>query len=228
MDPLVSPSIKFVVDKIDENLKQISQIDREDVNAVKIYLDSAKLAIEGLGKEVQDILNTARTLNLGNKRESSNLIIRINKYLFSDNLRTLLNVKVIPGLDEMSKVFAKKADRVLQLPGNKQERKKITEEFVNQVEELKEYIHELQNESYWEYQESSGSKLRTGGSGMLMYDLKMILEIIEREDEITTRQNELHHLIRQTEENRSAVYKRWHELMAKFTKTDEQIRTKFR
>ncbi len=125
-----------------------------------------------MGKEVQDILNQARELDLKNKDEVLKHSKRINNYLYSDNLRTSLNRDALPGLEAMQNVFAKKANRFIQLPNKKQERIKVIEDFSKLVEELKGYIQELQNDFFWEYQESSKSDLRTGGSGMLMYDLK--------------------------------------------------------
>jgi len=226
--PIVSPIINAVVANIEKKLDEIKEQKREDIQVSKKYIEIAKLAIEGLGKEVQDIINSARTLNFKDKHEVKKLKDRINGYLYSDNLRTLLNKEALPGLEVMLDTLSKKANaRNLFLKKN-QEKGVVVESLTKLIQDLKNYIEELQNNYFWEYKISEDSKLSSGGSGMLMYDLKKIMDIIEKDDMPSNKHKELKNFFEESEDIRSDIYNNWQVLMGKFTKTYEQIRTQFR
>jgi len=228
MDPFSSPTVQLILDKITKKLNQMKEFDKQDIKVLSGYLEISKMAIDGLGKEVQDIFNTVREIDAKNDVEVKKLIARINAYLFSDRLRTLLNKEALPGLDELQRLFDEKSNRFFQLPKNKEKRKKVVENFSQLVSNLKGYILELQNDFFWENQKLPNSDIYVGGSGMLMSDLKNILEILKRDETPEVIEGDLNKFIKDSEKNRTLVYNRLQELMIQFTSVYEQIRTKFR
>ena len=175
----------------------------------------SKEAIDGLVKEAQSILLQARETNTKDKKQIEDLYSRIDKYLFTDNLRPALN-ESIAGLRGISDAMRTHAQRFLQWPWVKKNRQESVEKFQQLLQILTNYLEGLQN------------NFLPGGSGMLVNDLYEIKRILNDIRQNQAGNIELKDFIEKSEVDRSVVYKQYLILNGQLTETFEKIRTSIR
>lgn len=214
LDSLQYP-LNLAFKEIEKQRERIKKIEENDVEACKIYMEMARTSVDGLGKEAQSILLQARKIDSSNKGEIDALIQRIDKYLYTDNLRPALN-DAISGLKGIGDAMTDHAKRFLQWPWVKKNRKRSVENFQKLLGLLTEYLQGLQN------------NFLPGGSGMLVVDLYKIKDISVGIREGRNRHDELLDFIDKSETDRSRIYDDWLDMTGKITEIFEKIRTSIR
>ncbi|MCK5104219.1 MAG: hypothetical protein KAR17_15445 [Cyclobacteriaceae bacterium] len=207
--------LEIAINEINKQREILQQYEKEDVGACKCYLDIAKSAVAGLGKEPQDIILHARKVNINDQEDVQILKDRIDKYLFSDNLRLPLR-DALSGLEGIKKALENHAKRRLQWPGVKKNRTDTLKKFEGLLPKLFYFIQNL-DQFYPQ-----------GGSGMLLDDLHKIRSYLKSEKPSETLKQEITIYLEQTEINRSKIYKHWLDMYGDFTRTFELLRTSFR
>jgi len=207
--------LEIALEEIEKQREKITKYEKDDVEACKLYMAMAKTAIDGLVKEAQSIMLQARSIDNKNPQEIDILYERINKYLYTDNLRPALNDS-ISGLNGISDAMITHANRPLQWPWIKRIRQGSVENFQNLLQQLTDFLQGLQ------------SKYLPGGSGMLVSDLYEIMRIVDNIREKKVEYSELAVFIESSEKDRSNTYNEWLKLNGELTEIFEKIRTTIR
>lgn len=71
----VNWAINIAVKKAQENINKADSYAQEDVKFCQEYLEAARVAINGLRQEVQEIFVMARGIILKNQKKSNNCVI---------------------------------------------------------------------------------------------------------------------------------------------------------
>jgi hypothetical protein len=114
----------------------------EDVQRCQNYLMAAGAAIKGLEKEYDQILVQAKHCQVDQPEQVRDLQVRIDNYLTVDELRPEL-FKAITGLEEYQVVMQRRAERFLQWPWAKANRREAITEFVTLLQSLRDYFAAL-------------------------------------------------------------------------------------
>ena len=133
--------IDLAVNRIDRLLEEASDRNKDDVERCERYLEACSEAIRGLEQEYDEILVQAKNSN-ETPDEIQNLRERIDKYLHVDRLRPKLS-DAINGLSYYQENLTKNADRYLEWPWKKADKKLAVNEFSEVLEELQTYLKKL-------------------------------------------------------------------------------------
>lgn len=159
MDPLAAKggetALRFAADRAADLLKQARERQVEDVGRCEKFLEAASAAIDGLEREYDEILVDARHVGEDSGRTDA-LARRIDLYLTVDRLRPRLQ-ESIEGLSVYCAEFRERADRYLQWPWRRTDRRHAVEEFARLLDDLRSYLRSL---------DEGGLQYRSAGTGV--------------------------------------------------------------
>lgn len=153
-------------------INRAQQHQAQDIEYCKGYLDAASLAIEGLEREYDEILNQAANCDLSQPDQTQSLSTRIDNYLYVDKLRPEL-LKAVAGLLECRAALMQHSENILRWPWTNPNREQALFEFDELVERLGDYLLKLDRE---------GFKYRKARTGIGVSSLEKIKDFIASKD----------------------------------------------
>ncbi len=146
--------------------------DRRDiVKRCRDYLETSRVAVLGLWRIYDQILENAENCDLQNPEEVRQLRKDIGNYANVDSVRPELR-DAIKGLHKRCKELQQKAASKFQLPKVRRRRKNTVEELENVIMDLEEQLTKLEEE---------GLQFLKSGSGVGIIELSNIISLLEKQ-----------------------------------------------
>ena len=197
-------------------MKKLENTKKKILKSVN-YLEIAKEAINGLGKEVEEINQQARYVNLNHSEKVFQLRYRIDEYLHIDKLRPNL-IDAIGGLKGIKGALQDHSERFWQLPGVKENKKEAVSTYVTLLKELEEYLTRL---------DTSFIQYRATGTGLGVMELNNIKRFLVDERPKDIVKKELIEYIEVSDFEHSPDLKYWKEIIEDIMNVYERLRTSF-
>jgi hypothetical protein len=161
-------ALETAVQAAQNYIKKAEEYSLQDVQRVQNYLQAAHVAITGLEREYDQILVQAKYCQLDQQDQVRELNTRIDNYLTVDKLRPEL-LKAVTGLSSCRVELQKHADRFLQWPWRRVDRREAVTLFVGLLHELEQYVLKL---------EEQGLQYRPAGTGVAVASLMEIKRVL--------------------------------------------------
>jgi len=166
LESLGAFSLDLAVQAAKNHIETAKQYTVQDIEFCRNYLEAARIAINGLEMEYDQILVQAKYTNLEQSEQIANLIQRLESYLRIDKLRPEL-LRATTGLDDCQKELENESQKFLQWPWKKNNREKAVKDFTFILKDLKQYLEDLDGAAF---------EHRVAGSGVGVVSLNRLLD----------------------------------------------------
>jgi hypothetical protein len=172
VEAAASATLKIAAERISSYLKSADERQSNNVNALRVYADVARDTVIALEGEYDQILVDAEFCDLQSRVEATALQQRINRYLYVDMIRPLLESSAL-GMRRIRNLLQNDAQGFFKELWHP-DRLAAVSQLTHAIESLESYIYQL------------GGQLRPGNSmksGIGMHQLDEILQILQRSKE---------------------------------------------